>query len=200
MTIDEKYAESQAPGPGPTDLIRLAPFTVGHYHVLSRLQSRLLTKPAAMKNGDVALALFVLRRRWDRAQKLIGSRWMTFSIKLNAEWFKANPAAFDNAFAGLLIHWSHHTKSMKVWEGESSGTQFPLVHSIKRVLMGELGYSLSKCMNTPVKGALADLVCFSSGASEGGLITDREREVMERRRAIRAQNRKVSSVRCTSHN
>lgn len=68
---------------------------------------------------------------------------------------------------------------MQAWETADKGASLPVLHSIKRVLMGEMGMTLSQAMEAPFKGAMSDCVCFSSASNKAGIITDEERKYME---------------------
>lgn len=186
MTLDEQYALAALPGRGPgLNDSGLFPLAVGHYLVLSRIQSPLLTSPDKLECGDLAVARFICSRKWQKSWSAIQRKKKRWKIEWESYVFQSSAIHRHNKWMELIRWWSYHTKGIEAWETDGNGAKLPVIHSIKRVLMGEMGMTLTDLMDLPFKSAVSDCVCYSAGSgNSGGLITDSERQYMEQKKKV----------------
>jgi len=195
LTVDQQYAIASHPGAGPTGGLRLTQASVGHYMLLSRLESPLITSPLGLRPGTLAVAVWVLGRDWQKSKRSLRLWPAKFWIKYAAGRYMSDGQSFLSDMADILTFWRYHTVGLQCTEssGGESGGGIPAVFSIQYVL-SQLGCSHSQIFDYPLKGAIAALTAYNAmNDPESGLIDDGMRAVMEQRRKIRQETKGVGN-------
>lgn len=196
LTLDQQYAIAQAPGPGPVGGLKLRQAAVGHFMLLARLESPLVSDPSKMKAGDLALALWVLGRPWRKAQKQVGNwttkMWMRYDVQV----FKDDTATYLSKLCDLLVYWKYHTTGLKCWDREGGKNSLPAVLSMQYAL-NQLGYTAEQALDHPLKGALASLTAINAMTNPDSALMDEDvlayQEDVRRRRGERLAKQKQES-------
>jgi len=196
LTLDQQYAIACAPGPGPTGGLRLRQASVGHYMLLSRLESPLLSDPLKLKPGSLALAIWVLSRPWEKSKKSLGLWSAKFWLKYDSKRYRSDSDAFFRELSDLLNYWQYHTVGIRCWgreNGGGGGGSIPAVFSIQYVL-AQLGCSNQEIFNHSLKGALAALTAYNAmNDKDSPMMDDGTLEVIQRRREQRQRDMKEAS-------
>lgn len=161
LTLGQQYAIACAPGPGPDGGLRLRQATVGHYSLLCRLESPLISNPREIGPGDLALALWVLRRPWTKAQKRVGNSSTRWRLKYRSRVYHDDNHAKLTDLCCLLNYWRYHTVGLQCWEQDGNEETIPAVFSIQYAL-AQLGMNHSEIFDHPLKGALAALTALNA--------------------------------------
>jgi len=196
LTLDQQYAIAQAPGPGPTGGLKLRQAAVGHFMLLSRLESPLVSDPRNMKAGDLALALWVLGRPWRKAERNVGNYTTRMWIRYDVRVFKDDANTYLSKLCDLLNYWKYHTTGLKCWERNGGKNTLPAVFSMQYAL-NQLGYTASQSLDHPLKGALAALTAMNAMSNPDSALMDEDvlgyMDDVRRRRRERLAKQKEES-------
>ena len=155
----ERYLESALPEPVVCLGQRLTPFSVGHLHILTRLESSFVTGGVPTL-GDLLLAVFVCAHDYQGGRAAIASGDSTKEI---AKWvlsqgdFNPDPehASFEKYLVdGCLSPELHET------EGNQRMPGAPFIQRVRMVLQSKLGFTFEEAMNHPWGLALHDYFAF----------------------------------------
>jgi len=190
IPVDQQYAISCAPGPGPSGNLKLKAASVGHFVLLSRLGSPLISAPMDLKKGSLATAIWVLSRDWRDSKKSLGSWIAKAWISYDAHRYSSSEEALSMELLHLCNYWRYHTEGLMCWDkdGEDKGGgSIPALFSIQFVL-SQLGFTSDEILDHPLKGALASLTAYNAMRNpEAAMIDDAVIDVMNKRRRERAE-------------
>lgn len=159
---------------------RLMPVTIGHGILLWRLGSPLMTG-GDCPHGEIAMAVYVLSRPWQVAQRGLG-KWRT--RKLLQFWIwqikhcltpqqKASAVAslndaVDRAFAGPIM-----------WEsGGGKGCSAPYLQGLKVRLMSHLHQTREQALSYPIREAIWDIDCFAEDQGRVDWVSERDHQAI----------------------
>jgi len=192
LTLDQQYAIACDPGPGPTGNLKLRQATVGHFMLLSRLESPIVGDFRKMKPGSLALAVWVLSRPWRKSKDSLKFRSTKFWLKLDAARYRESETRYTSDLVHLVNFWRYHTTGLQCWEkeGGSGGGSIPSVFSIQFVL-AQLGCSHEEIFSHSLKGAIASMAAYNAMTSKDSpMMDDETMAVIEKRRGLRMQQSK----------
>lgn len=145
--------------PEPVTLLgqRLRPFSLGHMELLARFRNAYVSNASAPTLDDLSFGVFVCCQGWREAQESLEAIDLFERLK---KWgCKLPPFEFEEkseAFVSYLLAGCKQPQLIQREESGGPGTGVTLIHDVRLVLCGELGYSRESAMDTPWGLALWD--------------------------------------------
>lgn len=156
------YHDAAIPEPFRVLGLSLKPFTLGHQLLLERFESSFaLGSTKEPTYEDLILSVFLCSFTWERAVKVLSSRFLKLRLKLWG-WFCGS---FDVAeamdfFARYL---GAHSKQPDYWVEQKSGPSnsgVPFIQFLKVKLEQDLGYTEAEALGTPYQIAIWNYLTF----------------------------------------
>ena len=167
--------------------VRVRPFTLGHAHLLARMESPFIAdgedgEPQPPAIGDVVLGVEICQRDYAAACAFLEQDNAARIIEKTArKWLKRNRAEDDVSPISEFIHYiSHAAQGPRFWveqkQAAKSGADW--LQSLKLGLL-KTGRSVAEAMDTPLGEAMWDYAAYWESEGAVKLHTDSDDALLE---------------------
>ena len=137
--------------PEPVTLLgqRLQPFALGHMELLCRFGNAYVTPGRAPTLDDLAFAVFICSQTWREALDAITAD--DLPAKLKAWGDNLGPFVFEDKSEDFVRYLLAGSRTPEVFDSEHGGesTGLSMLHDVRLVLTGWIGYTREDAMNCP---------------------------------------------------
>lgn len=167
--LADQYAEACLPERWTVAGVPLAPFSIGHWQILTRFGSPLVGRAESVGFPDLAFALFVCSRNASRFAGIgrLPLRWRWWARVMSIR-FKRNPVDLRGCIGLFLLYVEDAAQEIATWQkpgppgaASMSKSARPKMLELRRVLMSHYGYRDREVTDMPLGRALWEFTAWA---------------------------------------